>query len=321
MEPTQNSFGQPTQPPYDSGYPPVSASQQPGFPQPVGTGSQPGLPGVVVAPVQTSQPVSPQQVVASQPPLPQPYAGVPYQSQPVPPPRALIKNQVMYHMGPVSIKRRLAIIVGTLVAVSLLVGGLIIVSGLLRQPGKYRDLIAVSVEDTGSEVGGMYALEIPKEFVTDQKDADSVSYVHMASDKPNAEILGRISATAVFVGDQNVANLRTELTNQAIQQKGAVYDGFIVDHIRAVMSDLEGDVTVDTFTESTTPANNATLTAGFGLAKDDGTRSSGRIMVVFGKKHMYILSAVSDATRWESNRTVWGSVFESFVIDTTGSNE
>lgn len=319
MDPNQNPYGQPVPPSASPNQfnqsgespqvaPPQAAYQQPSSPQQNPYGNNLGYvpqQGVPYAPY------------GSPPQTAQPYYGGaapgPVQNTQIPKP--LIRNAVMYHMGPMSIKKRLAHIIVLLMLGASFLAGIILLAGLIREPGKYKDLQVVSVESTGSLTDGKYILEIPKEFVVSQRDADSVRYVHPASDKPDAEILATVSATAVYAGENNIAELKSELTKQAVEQKGAVYEGFVVDHIKAVLSDLEGELVAESFSEGTTENQKPTLYASFNFKKQDGLQYSGQILVVYGEKHLYILTAVAKKDKWKSNEAVWDQVFKSFMVD------
>lgn len=248
-------------------------------------------------------------------PVQQPMATHPYAAHSHRPPNSLIKNAVMYYMGPTSIKKRITIIVTSLAAAGVVVALLVLLVGLFRQPAKYRELQTVSVSETNSTNDGTYSVELPKEFVLDNKEADSLSYVHIASDKPGSELIGRVSATAIFTGESNMASIKAELVNQTMQQQGAFYEGYVLDQIKAVMSDLEGVPTAAGFTESTI-GNKSALVSDFTYKKQDNSEYSGRIQIVFGAKNLYLLTAVSNSSLWKSNTTVWSQVFQSFVVDT-----
>ncbi len=237
----------------------------------------------------------------------------------IPPARPPIANPVAYHMGPASIKQRLTKIAIALAMVGAFVALGIIIAGWLGGPGRYKELQTIDVKSTTSSTDGQYSLQLPKEFTALQRDADSVLYVHAAGDTADDAIYARASATAIFVGEGNMDSLRTELTAQAVKKSGAVYEGFIADQVRYIVSDAGGDIQLEDVIEASTQDGQPSLEAAFTYRNSQGDDSSGKILVVFGAKHLYILTAMSAADQWSANQSVWNQVFTTFTVDVSGT--
>lgn len=233
------------------------------------------------------------------------------------PPRPVISNEVVYHMGPRSLRSRFIRIGLVLAAVGLFIAGAVLLAGWLRGPGKYGQLQTVTVTSTTASTDGAYTMQIPKEFSALQREADSSLYVHTQSKDPNSPVLARVSATAIYVGEENMENLRTELTAQVAAKSGAVYDGFVRDQVRYIVSAAGGDVTIDDMTESVDDLQQDNLSGPFQYRSDQGDDATGRIKVVFGTKHLYILTAMAPTDRWQDNTNTWNTVFASFDVDTS----